>query len=329
MIFLTGATGLLGSHILSALRGEGHSVAALVRSRAGANEVTARGATAVLGRVEDPNTWNQLSDCSGIIHSAAIIAGRYPWETYFQVNVEGARLAGERARQLRVPLVHISSVAVYGRKTGAGTITESRTWGALRLADYYARSKRMAEDALWQEAGKGLHLVIVRPCVVYGEGDRLFFPSMARAMRRGWVPFIGSGDRPLSLVYAGNVAQVVLLAMMTPAARGEVYNVTNDGVITAREFTEAFGVGLGRRIRHVRLPVWPLLSIAWMIDQIRRLTLPARYPGSLGTAVRFWRGGNSYSSEKAVRDLGWVPASRHRDAIVRTVHSLSSRQSGS
>ena len=57
MIFLTGGTGLLGSHILKGLRGAGHAVTALVRSEEGAAQVTREGAVAVRGAVEEPETW--------------------------------------------------------------------------------------------------------------------------------------------------------------------------------------------------------------------------------------------------------------------------------
>lgn len=325
MIFLTGGTGLLGSHILKGLRGAGHAVTALVRSEEGAAQVTREGAVAVRGAVEEPETWARLAAPAAIIHSAAVIAGPQSWETYLRVNVESTRFAAQRARQLGIPLIHISSVAVYGRGRSHEVTTESRTWGPLEEREYYARSKRMAEESVWQEVALGLHATAIRPCVIYGEGDRLFLPQMVRVMRRGIVPLVGSGDRPLSLVYAGNVAQAVLLALAATAAKGQVYNVTNDGVITARKFTEAVGQGLGRRIRMIPFPAWPVLQLAAAGDKIRRLSGPPSYPGSISSAVRFWQGGNPYSSEKAVRELGWRPGSRHEDAIARSVQALTPR----
>ena len=317
MIFLTGGTGLLGLHILDELRARSLPVTALVRDAAGARVVAERGARAVTGTVESPATWSALRECRAIIHGAAIIAGRHSWERFEQVNVLATRFAAERARQLGVPLIHVSSVAVYGRNYRPGAVViESTPFAPLRPTDWYACSKRMAEEAVWEEAGRGLRAVALRPCVVYGEGDRLFLPKLVGRLRKSWrVPLIGGGHRPLALVHARNVAQAVVLALDTPAAWGQSYNVTNDDTITAREFVAAVGRGLEKRIRTVDIPAQPAILLAKAFDSTRRLMGPSRYPGSALSAVRFWRGGNPYDSEKARRELGWNPTIRHAQGV--------------
>jgi nucleoside-diphosphate-sugar epimerase len=317
MIFLTGGTGLLGLHIVDELRSRSIAVKALVRTGEAGAMVAERGAIPVVGNVEDPKTWASLSACSGIIHVAAIIAGRYNWDRYLEVNVNGTRLAAERARQLGAPLIHISSVAVYGRNLRTGElIDESRAFGPLTSRDYYARSKRLAEEAVWREADRGLAAVTIRPCVVYGEGDRLFLPKVVRALEQSWrVPIIGKGDRPLSLVHARSVAQAVGLAIATPDAFGQAYNVTNDDAITAREFVSAVGRGLGRELRTIEVPARAVAALAKLVDRVRSVLLPVRYPGSLGSAIRFWHGGNPYTSERARRVLGWRPTIRHAEGV--------------
>jgi nucleoside-diphosphate-sugar epimerase len=317
MIFLTGGTGLLGLHILDELRSRSLPVTALVRDAAGARVVSDRGARPVTGTVESPETWAALGDCSAIIHGAAIIAGRYPWSRFEQVNVAATRLAAERARQLNVPLIHVSSVAVYGRNYQQGALVdESYPFAPLRETDLYARSKRMAEEVVWEEAGRGLRAVALRPCVVYGQGDRLFLPKLVGSMQKSrWVPLIGGGERPLTLVHARNVAQAVVLALVAPRAWGHSYNLTNDDAITAREFVAAVGRGLGKKIRTVNVPAKPAVLLARTFDFTRRMLGPSRYPGSAVSAVRFWRGGNPYTSDKARSELGWNPAIKHAQGI--------------
>ena len=317
MIFLTGGTGLLGLHILDELQSRSIPVTALVRDEAGAQRVATRGARPITGSVESPETWAALGDCHAIIHGAAIVAGRHSWDRFREVNVEGARLAAQRARQLKVPLVHISSVAVYGRNYGRGvSVDEAFSFRPLRDHDFYARTKRMAEEAVWEEAGRGLEAVVIRPCVVYGEGDRLFLPRLLKTMLGSWrVPLIGGGVRPLSLVHARNVAQAVALAVVTPVARGQAYNVTNDDAVTAREFVEAVSRGAGRPIRTIGVPARPAILMAKVYDRARRLAGRSQYPGSATSAVRFWRGGNPYTSDKARRELGWNPTIKHAEGI--------------
>ena len=317
MIFLTGGTGLLGLHILDELRSRSLPVTALVRDAAGARAVTERGARPVTGTVESPETWAALDDCSAIIHGAAIIAGRYPWARFEQVNVTATRLAAERARQLNVPLIHLSSVAVYGRNhSEGGLVDESHPFAPLRETDLYARSKRMAEAVVWEEAGRGLRAVALRPCVVYGEGDRLFLPRLVESIRNSrWVPLIGGGERALPLVHARNVARGVLLALAAPRAWGQAYNLTNDDIITAREFVAAVGRALGKNIRTVNLPAKPAVLLARTFDITRRLLGPSRYPGAAVSAVRFWGGENPYTSDKARRELGWNPSIKHASGV--------------
>lgn len=324
MIFLTGGTGLLGLHILAELRSRSLPVTALVRDTAGARAMTERGARPVTGTVESPETWASLGDCSAIIHGAAMIAGRDPWARFEQINVTATRLAAARARQLNVPLIHISSVAVYGRNYRQGAvIDESYPFAPLRETDHYARSKRMAEEVVWEEAGRGLRAVALRPCVVYGEGDRLFLPKLLNSMKKSrWVPLIGGGERPLALVHARNVAQAVVRSLEAPAAWGQSYNVTNDDTITAREFVAAVGRGLGKNIRTINVPTKAAVVLARTFDFTRRMLGPSRYPGSAVSAVRFWRGGNPYTSDKARSELGWDPAIKHAAGIEDAVRAL-------
>ncbi len=324
MIFVTGGTGLLGRHIIGELRARGHTVRALARDAAGAARLREFGAEPVPGVVEDPAAWDAAEGCAALVHGAAIVAGRLPWERFRAVNVEATRHAAARARGLGVPLVHVSSVAVYGRRAADDapeSVGEDYAFGPLDEADFYARSKRQAEEAVWSEVDKGLRAVAVRPCVVYGEGDRLFLPKLLRVARRGWLPLLGPGDRPMALVHARNVAQAVAQALDRPAAWGRAYNLTNDDAITAREFVEALALGLGTRIRTLQLRPSLALALAGGGERLLRLLGPGRYPGTLRGAVRFWRGGNPYRSTAAVRDLGWRPAIAHREAVPEAVRA--------
>lgn len=318
MILLTGGTGLLGLHILDELRSRNRSVRALARTDAAAEMLHRHGAGTLIGTVEAPDTWARVEDCEAIIHSAAVISTRGGWDRYRQVNIEGTRLAAARARELGVPLLHVSSVAVYGRQKGRPLpITEDAAFGELPESNFYARSKRLAEEAVWEEAARGLDATAFRPCVIYGEGDRLFLPGVARALRYGWAPVIGRGDRPLTLVHARNVAAGIVAALDRPAARGRPYNLTNDGDVTPRLFLEALGRGIGRKIRVVPVPEAIAFGLARVVDSLAGRMLRRRYPGSLRSAVGFWRGGNPYTSARAVEQLDWRPVVDHRDGLER------------
>lgn len=321
-VFVTGGTGLVGGPVVEALRARGVAVEALVRNQAGAARMRALGASPVFGNVEDPRVWEAVRGADGIVHAAALVAARSPWQTFFQVNVEGTRLAAATARRFGARLVHVSSVAVYGRQASdepPGSRSERSPFGPLEDHDFYARSKRLAEEMVRAEVTLGLEAVILRPCVVYGEGDRLFLPRLAAVARRGWLPRIGAGTLPMAMVHARSVADAALRALDVPGAASRIYHVTNDGDITPREFVAALSEGLGRRIRSVPVPEGAALAAARGMQALLRVIGPGLYPGTITGAVRFWRGGNPYTSERAHAELGWSPAIRHREVIAALV----------
>lgn len=316
MIFLTGGSGLLGLHILEDQRDRGGAVQALARTPAAAAAVAARGATPVPGDITDPATWDRVQGVQAIVHAAALIASDAGWPAYERANVEATRLAARRARVLGVPLVHISSVAVYDHgPLGAapGSVGEDHPTGSRTTGQYYARSKRLAEDVVREEMTRGLRAVLLRPCVVYGDGDRLFLPNVVRRARHGYFPVVGGGTRPLALVHARNVAAAVAAVLTHPAAPGNTYNVTNDGDVTGRDLLGALAEGLGHPVRSIPIPFLPAMFAAGAADLFRGLA-GRSFPG-LTAAVRFLRGGNPYSSHRLAAELGWQPVVGHRSAL--------------
>jgi nucleoside-diphosphate-sugar epimerase len=312
-VFVTGGTGLIGSHVIKLLRSNGHSVRALVRDASGQGLVESLGAGAVHGTVEDEQSWSRARDTDAIVHSAALVTQQASWETFQAVNVEGTRYAARTAGDLGIRLVHISSVAVYGRRptTTALSVDEDSPQGELAVTDYYARSKRLAEEAQWTEVKKaGIRAVAIRPCVVYGERDRAFMPRVLRALRYGIAPVIGSGDNVLTVVYAGNVAEAVQAALEHPEVEGS-FNTTNDGEITQRDFVSAVGAAMGRRVRFVRVPLAVAQGLALAYHGLQRVLRPGKYPRMGSAAARF------LAMEK------WNPSVAPHEAIARSVRWYS------
>src|SRR3989449_8303406 len=116
-VLVTGASGLVGSHVVEALVARGGPVRALVRPASRA-AVLRLGAEAVTGDVTDPAAWQAAArGVRAIVHSAAIVQRRASWEQYVAVNVDGTRLAVDAARTAGARLIHISSLAGYARST--------------------------------------------------------------------------------------------------------------------------------------------------------------------------------------------------------------------
>lgn len=325
MIFLTGGTGLLGIHTIKALVARGEPVLALARSADSASTLRELGAEPAMGRVEDPLMWGRLPECKAIIHSAALVYASGGWDTYQQVNVDSTRLAAQLARSRGIPLIHISSVAVY-RDAGQavpGTVDETSAIGSLTEGLPYPRSKRLAEQAVWEECARGLKAITLRPCVIYGEGDRLFLPNLIRRALRGWFPQIGDGSRALPMVYAGNVAQAVVAALDCSDGWGKPYNITNDDDLTGAQLIALLSQGVGRPVRAESVPRVLARAIAGTVDcftAFRRSNLPG-----LSAAVRFLGNGNPFTSAAARQSLRWSPAEVHREALPRSIRAVLER----
>jgi nucleoside-diphosphate-sugar epimerase len=333
-VLVTGAAGLVGTHVLDALRarGGGERPRALVRERSRA-VVEAFGAEAIIGDVTDVITWQRAATgVRVIIHAAALVASHDSFDEFTRVNVGGTRLALEAARRTGARLIHISTVAVYGRaavyKAGEQGVTEDYPFQPLPAKDFYARSKRAAEQLVQQEAAHGgVSVIAIRPNVIYGERDRLFTRRLVANLRRGFLPLIGPGTNHLSCVYAGNVASAILAALDAPARPGfRAYNVTRDAppLLMQREFFAAFAEALAARPFRVRVPV-PLIRIgvaAWSV--LMRLFMPGRYSALGNAALSFILGENPYSVERIRTELGWTPPFDARTAINRSVAETKS-----
>ena len=330
-IFVTGGTGLVGRHVLRALRARGDSVRALARSDAAAADLRAQGAEPVPGDLADAaGLGAAVAGSDAVVHAAATILSGGQWPAWHAANVAGTEAVARAATRAGARLVYLSSVAVYGRRTtydgGPGSVDEE--FGLDRPLypnDFYARSKREAEQALWRIAAEtGLRAAALRPCVIYGEGDRNFSPRVARLLARGLIPLIGPGDNALSVVYAGNVAAAVIAALDHGEVTGP-FNVANDGAVTQRQFAERLAAGLGVRARWIPIPH----TLAWSGALAWDATIGALagWTGVLSarSSVQFLASRNPYTSARAERVLGWCPVVAPLEAVERTGRSFRTR----
>jgi len=308
-------------------------VLALSRSDASDAALRAAGAEPLRGDLADAAALERgVAAADAAVHSAAIILSRDSWPEFHAANVAPTLVVARACARSGCRLVHISSVAAYGRTRtydgGAGSVDES--FGLDKPffpGDHYARSKREAELELWKIATKGgLQAVALRPCVLYGEGDRAFTIRAARLVRLGVAPLIGDGRNLLPVVYAGNVAAAALCALDRPTISG-AFNVTNDGAITQREFIDQFAAGLGVKVTVLPVPRALAMFGANGVDTVLRALRPRQSMALLKAAVHFLASDNPYVSSKAEQELGWRPVITPAEAARRTGEWFRERRS--
>ncbi len=331
--FITGGTGLLGSHLAERLVAQGRTVRALVRPGSDTHFLESLGVELVRGDLSDPQPKlsKALEGVDALYHAAAKVGDWGTWAE-FKVGCLDAteNLAGAAARASIRRFVHISSTSAYGHPAEGGPpITESAPLGQnlWRPWDYYTWSKVECERILWRAADRDrLPLTIIRPSWLYGERDRTTTQRLIHRLRRGQVRLIGTGDNPLSAVYAGIVADAAILAATHQNSVGEAYNVTNQGPITQAEFFNLFAEACGvPRIKR-RLPYRLVFGAAFLFEAQGRLR--ARKDPPLISRYATWLMGRylAYSTEKAEKELGWKPAYSYRESIELAVRWFLGRE---
>ena len=330
---VTGATGLLGSHIAQRLVARGDRVRALVRRTSDVSFLEQLGVEQVIGDLGDPGSLRAaVAGVDTVYHCAAKVGDWGRWRE-FQTdcldatsNLAAAALDAGIARFL-----HISSTSAYGHpREGGPPVDETAPLGQnfWPIWDDYTRSKVEAERILWRlVADRHLPLTVIRPSWLYGERDRITLRRLVTRLQANRVPLIGAGDNPLSAIYAGNVADAALLAADHPAALGEAYNITHQGQLTQREFLTLFAIAAGAEPPR-RSVAYPLVfAVGFGLEAAGHLLQRAKPP--LITRYATWLMGRhlAYSTRKAEEQLGWQPAIGNQPSIERSVAWYLARNS--
>lgn len=228
-ILVTGGTGFIGSRLVEALLQAGERVRILDKI-AGKSNLDAT----LIGDVRNIDCVRAA--CAGVktvYHLAAEHRDNVtPISLYREVNVGGARnlaLAADASGVQRI--VFTSTVAVYGLENPAAN--EASTPEPF---NEYGRSKLEAETVLiaWAKKDPKRSLTIVRPCVVFGEGNRGNVYNLLRQIHSGRFVMIGTGKNKKSLAYVGNV--VGFLANLCKSAPGiAVLNYADKPDLTTHE----------------------------------------------------------------------------------------------
>jgi nucleoside-diphosphate-sugar epimerase len=321
---ITGATGLVGSHIAERLLADGWNVRALVRNPAGVGSALPAEVELRAGDVLDAASFAAAAQgAHTVFHAAANIIVRGGWESYRVTNIEGTRNAIAAASRAGARLLHVSSVAVYGSSTRyeaakrGGRTDEETPLAPLPERAFYARSKRESEALVLDAHRRGeVWAAAVRPCVVYGPRDRQFVPRLAKVLRLQLpVPLLRGGRTTFGVVHAANVADGAILAATSDSAGGKAYNLANDYDVSVRRFFELAAEGLGLRTTFVPMPLWLARGGLRTVKSVMRALTGGRFSLVSGSAIDFVAEDNPFSSDRAKRELGWSPRVRPETGV--------------
>ncbi|HYU78402.1 MAG TPA: NAD-dependent epimerase/dehydratase family protein [Vicinamibacterales bacterium] len=246
-VFLTGATGYIGSAVLDALHRAGHQVVAIARDREKVQRVSARGATAILAELGTPKRFlDAVQNCDAVIHAAFERSPRGVDKDRQAIDMLSSALTNGQGAVPRV-FVYTSGVWVLGTKKSPAAED-----APLEPAAHVAW--RPSHEAAVLDAGhNSLRTVVVRPGIVYG-GSRGIVSDLLKDALNGLVRVIGNGKNCWPCVYDRDLADLYVRLLQTPEAAG-VFHANDEADERVNEIVEAIATHLSQKpdVRHVPL----------------------------------------------------------------------------
>lgn len=304
-VFITGATGFIGSALAAALQRRGDEVVALVRSQSKASALAALGYTTVEGDLADADALGKgMAGADAVIHAAAIYEVGVPArrrEAMYDVNVRGTERVLTAAADAAVPrVVYVSTVNALG--DSEGSVGDEDTVHHGRYVSLYDETKHKAHEVAERKIAQGLNCTIVMPSVVYGPGDSSAIGLALDMFLGGRMPLLTLGDNGCSFAYLDDVVDGIISAL-DRGRIGEKYILSGDNM-TLRDFIKTAAEVTGRRAPRGDVPTGLLRAIAPLgplIGPLLGLPPNLREVITAGEATYYAR------HDKATAELGYEP----------------------
>jgi len=258
-ILVSGASGFIGSGLVTTLAAQGHEVCALMRQNSSSEFLKGVQFTRITGDLRDQDSLTRA--CEGVdavIHLAGLTSAK-DREEYFKFNAEGTKnlaLAASLSKSVK-KFVYVSSLAAAGPSIGLAPKIET---DADHPVSFYGESKLRGELYLDEFKGK-LPYLIVRPPMVYGPRDRsilIFF----KAIQKNWLPIMPSksttGHKYYSSIHVDDLVQALTLSLNAPEAsyqNGERFFVSDGHIYTYERIMGIISTELGVKPIRIKVPI--------------------------------------------------------------------------
>lgn len=307
-LFLTGATGFVGSHVAKELSDNGADLRLLVRKTSSLENVAEIPGERVIGDLREPQSFaSALAGCDAVLHVAADyrLWVRDP-ESMYAANVEGTRELLRLAREVGVKrFVYTSSVATMGFKSDGTIVDEATLVSVADMIGHYKRSKFLAEQEAIKAAQAGQQVVILNPTTPVGPKDLKPTPTgriIVDFLNRKFPAYVDTG---LNLVDVKEVARTHVTAL-TRGRFGERYILGGEN-LTLKQILDKLSAITGLPSPTRKVPHAVALSFA-IFDENFTGRLLGREPRATVEAVKMGKKMMFASSAKAVHELGFQQA---------------------
>jgi nucleoside-diphosphate-sugar epimerase len=303
-VFVTGASGFVGGHVVETLR-ERHEMLAMARSDAAAREVESFGATAVrtsLGEV----TTRDLDGVDAIVHCAARAEDWGTREQFWSANVEGTRQLVDVARTAGVKrFIHLGTEAVLFVGRDLIDVDETAPYPE-RHRFLYSETKAEAERIVLAANTDAFTTISLRPRLVWGPRDRTILPTLLDTVKRGGFAWIDDGRHTTSTVHVANVVAGVEAALERGRG-GQSYFLADDERSTMREFLTKLVATTGTTLPPRKVPGIVVRSAAAVVEGLWKIFRPGTRPPLSRLAAAMMSCSVTVVTDKAKRELGWAP----------------------
>lgn len=304
-VFLTGATGFVGSHVARAYAAQGAELRLLSRATSSKAALEGLAAEVVIGDLREPESLRTaVRGCDALVHVAADyrLWVKNP-QAMYAANVDGTRELLRIAREEGVAkVVYTSSVATMGFKSDLTIVDETTPVSLKDMIGHYKRSKFLAEQEAIAAARAGQHVMILNPTTPIGPGDAKPTPTgriVVDFLNRKFPAYVDTG---LNLVDVGEVARMHVAAL--DAGRpGERYILGGEN-LTLKQILDRMSAITGLPSPTTKVPHALAMTFAFFDETITG-KLRGKEPRATVEAVRMGKKYMFASSAKAERELGF------------------------
>ena len=302
-LFVTGATGFVGSHVAALAAEQGAELRLLARKSSNTANLPA-GAELVVGDLRAPEGFAAaLQGCDAVIHVAADYRLWVPDPAdMYKANVQGTRELLRLAREAGVPrVVYTSSVATMGFDAAGTVVDEATPVGEADMIGHYKRSKWMAEQVVLEAARAGQQVIVLNPTTPIGAMDTKPTPTgriVVDFLNKNFPAYVDTG---LNLVDVREIARMHLVALER-GVPGERYILGGEN-LTLKQILDRLAAITGLPSPKHKVPHAVAMAYAFFEETITG-KLRGKEPRATVEAVRMGKKMMFASSAKAERELG-------------------------
>jgi nucleoside-diphosphate-sugar epimerase len=319
-VFITGATGFVGTHLVNANLAKGNIVRAFVLPNdPEVKNLQDKNVEIIYGDIRNYDDIKKglTDDIDIVFHCAAFVSDWGKYEIFQQVMINGTENVCRCATEANVRrLVKISTNDVFGLRED---VVMDEIFPLTPWNEPYPDTKIIAEEVAWKYyKEKNLAVTMVYPCWIFGPGDKTFVPHLADAVLKKEMVFI----RKNAIVwptYIENLIDLLMLIAEDERAIGNGYLVHDGESTTLEEFTNSLAKSINAKEVKLHIPYWLAYVVAVMMEFFGKLFNKKDRPLLTTYTVKNLGSRLRWSIDKAKRELDWTPKISYKEGFAKTM----------